>query len=162
VTPPAPTLEPAAPAAPPAQEEAAAGNAQIIVTPPGTEFRVGGGPYTVPVSINGASRVSTVTLTITYDPAVLRVRAVQEGTFMRQGGVETSFSQQVDAAAGRIDIVVTRPGDESGASGAGLIAAVMFDPVAAGSATLTTSGTASTPEGAPVALQLSPVTVNVR
>ena len=132
------------------------------MTPPGAEFRVGGGPYTVPVSINGASRVSTVTLTITYDPAVLRVRRVQEGTFMRQGGVQSSFTQQVDQAAGRIDIVVTRPGDESGASGAGLVAAVMFDPVAAGTSTLTPSGTASTPEGAPVTLQLSPVTVNVR
>ena len=59
--------------------------AQIIVTPPGTSSGRGG-PYTVPISINNASRVSVVTLTITYNPAVLRVRTVQDGTFMRQGG----------------------------------------------------------------------------
>ena len=47
-----------------------------------------GGPYTVPVSINNASRVSTLTITMTYNPQVLRVRNVQEGTFMRQGGVD--------------------------------------------------------------------------
>ena len=28
-----------------------------------------------------------MTLTVTFNPAVLRVRNVQEGTFMRQGGV---------------------------------------------------------------------------
>ena len=33
-----------------------------------------GGPYIAPLSINNASRVSTLSLTITYDPAVLRVQ----------------------------------------------------------------------------------------
>ena len=57
------------------------------MTPPGTEFRIAGGPYTVPVSINNASRVSVITLTVTFNPNVLRVRTVQDGTFMRQGSV---------------------------------------------------------------------------
>ena len=42
----------------PAAAAANAATAQVIVTPPGTEFRVAGGPYTVPVSINNASRLS--------------------------------------------------------------------------------------------------------
>ena len=79
---------------------APAGGGQIILSPPGTDFRVGGGPYTVPVSITGASQVSSVTLTITFNPAALRVRAVQEGSFMRSGGVHATFTQQVDAAGG--------------------------------------------------------------
>ena len=48
---------------------------ELLVTPPGPEFRVGGGPYTVPISVTGASRLSTLSLTVTYNPAVLRVRA---------------------------------------------------------------------------------------
>ena len=44
---------------------------QLIVTPPG-EFRVAGGPYTVPISINNASRLSAITLTITFNPATSR------------------------------------------------------------------------------------------
>ena len=72
--------------------------AQIIVSPPGTTFQVAGGPYTVPVSINNASRISVITLTVTYNPAVLRVRTVQDGTFMRQGGVTASFTPRIDAA----------------------------------------------------------------
>ena len=55
---------------------------QVILTVPGTTFQVGG--RTVPVSINNASRVSVMTLTITFNPKVLRVRNVQDGTFMRQ------------------------------------------------------------------------------
>jgi general secretion pathway protein D len=45
------------------------GGAQVIITPPGTTFRVGQGPYNVPISITGAQRISTITLTITFDPA---------------------------------------------------------------------------------------------
>src|SRR6476659_144333 len=99
--------------------------AQIIVSPPGTTFQVAGGPYTMPVSINNAARVSVITLTITYNPAVLRVRTVQDGTFMRQGGVIASFTPRIDAASGRVDIAVTRAGDQTGVSGAGLLAALI-------------------------------------
>ena len=31
------------------------GSAQVLLSPPGTTFRVGGGPYTVPISISGAA-----------------------------------------------------------------------------------------------------------
>jgi hypothetical protein len=135
---------------------------QVILTVPGTTFQVAGGPYTVPVSINNASRVSTMTLTITFNPKVLRVRNVQDGTFMRQGGIATSFTPQIDAASGRVDIAITRTGDQVGASGAGLLAALLFDAVGPGSAIVTANGVASTPEGTPVPLQFSPVTVTVR
>ena len=63
------------------------GSAQVLISPPATTFRVGGGPYTVPLSITDASRLSTITLTLIFDPTKLRVRTVQEGSFMRAGGV---------------------------------------------------------------------------
>jgi type II secretory pathway component GspD/PulD (secretin) len=136
--------------------------AQILLTPPGTEFRVGGGPYTVPVSITNVSRASSVTVTITFNPSVLRVRSVQEGSFMRSGGVSAPFTQQVDNAAGRIDIAVTRTGDTTGASGAGLIAAILFDAAAAGGANLTATATVAQPDGSQVPVTVPPVAVTVR
>jgi hypothetical protein len=159
-TPAAPTPAEPAPAAPGAAPGATA--AQVIVTVPGTTFQVGGGPYTVPVSINNAQRVSVVTLTITFNPKVLSVRNVQDGTFMRQGGVPTNFTPRIDNAAGRVDIAVTRTADKTGASGAGLLGALLFDAVGPGSSIIQTAGVASTPDGGPVALQFSPVTVTVR
>jgi Flp pilus assembly secretin CpaC len=165
VTPPGalPPRDPnAPPSAPPGAATPQATVAQVIVTPPGTEFRVAGGPYTVPVSINNASRVSMMTLTITFNPNVLRVRNVQDGTFMRQGSVATSFTPRIDAATGRVDIAITRTADQAGASGAGLLAALVFDAVGPGGSLIQVSGVASTPEGQPSNLQFNPVNVTVR
>jgi general secretion pathway protein D len=153
---PAPTPSPEAPA--PAPSAAA----QVIVTPPGTDFRVAGGPYTVPISINGVSRASTATITLTFNSSAVKARNVQEGSFMRQGGVATSFTPRIDPASGRVDIVITRVSDATGASGSGLLAAVIFDAVGPGSTTFTLSGTATTPEGGVIPLQFSPVAVTVR
>jgi hypothetical protein len=129
---------------------------------PTPEFRVGAGPYTVPISINNVSRASVVSLSLTFNPAVIRVRTVQEGSFLRQGGVAVTFTQQVDPAAGRLDITMTRTGDATGASGAGLLAAVLLEPMSAGSSTLALSGIATTPQGEPVPLTFTPATVTVK
>ena len=159
----APPRDPNAPVpATPRRGDCRPTTAQIIVTPPGTEFRVAGGPSTVPVSVNNASRLSTMTLTVTYNPQVLRVRNVQEGTFMRQGGVTATFTPRIDAAAGRVDIAVARTGDQAGASGAGLLAALLFDAVGPGNSLIQVSGVASTPEGVPIQLQFNPASVTVR
>ena len=52
------------------------GEAQIIVSPPST-MRLVEGPYTVPISVTSASRLSMVSLTLTFDPTKLRARSVQ-------------------------------------------------------------------------------------
>jgi general secretion pathway protein D len=136
-----------------------AAGGQVILTPPGTEFRVGGGPYTVPISITGASQLSSISLTITYNPAALRVRTVQEGSFMRAGGVAAAFTQQADQTTGRIDIAIVRTGDVTGVAGTGMVAAVLFDAVAAGPANVTVTGTAAGPGGGPVPLEFAPVPI---
>ena len=136
--------------------------AQISLTAPVGDVRVGSGPYLVPVYVNGVSRASTVTLTITYNPAILRMRAVQEGSFLRQGGINVVFTPNTDAAAGRIDLTFVRTGDTVGASGSGLLAAIQFDANAAGSSPLTISGVATSPGGATIPLQFIPGSVVVR
>jgi general secretion pathway protein D len=136
--------------------------AQVILTVPGTTFQVAGGPYIVPVSVNNAQRLSTLTVTVTYNPQVLRVRNVQEGTFMRQGGATASFTPRIDAAAGRVDIAITRTADLVGASGGGLLGSLLFDAVGPGASIIQATGVATSPEGEAVPLQFSPVTVTVR
>jgi tRNA-binding EMAP/Myf-like protein len=136
-------------------------SAQITVTAP-QEFRTAGGPYTVPLAIANASRLSMITLTVTFNPAVLRVRNVQEGTFMRQGGVTANFTPRIDVATGRVDIAVARSGDQAGASGSGLLAALLFDAVGPGNSLIQVSGVASNPEGGALPLLFTPVSVTVR
>src|SRR5688500_5961322 len=149
------------PAAAVAGQGAASG--QLLLSPPSTEFRVGGGPYTVPVSIPGASQISSISLTVTYNPAALRLRATTEGSFMRTGGVAATFTQQPDAAGGRIDLAIVRTGDVTGVAGTGLLAALLFDAIAAGPANLSVTASATGAGGAPVPLQFAPTpTVTVR
>ena len=160
-TPPSP--EAPAPTPPAAADAAAPTSTPVVsVTTPGPEFRVGGGPYTVPIAISNASRLSLMSVSLTYNPALVRVRSVQEGPFFRQGGVTPSFNQQVDGNAGRVDISVTRGGDTTGASGTGLLAALVFDAVAPGTATFTLTGVSSQPDGRSVAVTFIPATVTVR
>ena len=169
-----PPVQPAPPPAaaqPPAQPPAAAadttptattgvGSAQVLISPPGTAFRVGQGPYTVPLTVVNSARLSMITLTLTYDPMLLRVRTVQEGSFMRSGGANATFTPQV--APGRVDITITRAADATGASGTGLLAAVVLDAIGPGTATLALSGTGTGPGGTAMGLQFRPITVTIQ
>jgi len=135
--------------------------ARISLSPP-SEMRMGSGPFTIPIAIAGATRLSTVSLSITYNPLLVRVRTVQEGTFMRQGGITPVFNSQVDEKSGRIDIVVTRPADKTGASTSGLMAALLVEPLTAGTGSLGLSGSASVPGGGAASLQFLPAGITVR
>jgi hypothetical protein len=64
--------------------------------------------------------------------------------------------------AGRVDIAVTRVGDTTGASGSGLLAALLFDAVAPGAADLVATATANGPGGGPIPVAVPPVSVTVR
>ena len=152
-------VAPTAPATPPTPPPP---TARLSVTTPGPEFQVGGGPYTVPITVAGAQRVSTLSVSITYNPSVLRVRAVQPGTFMAQGGVTPTFTQQIDPGAGRVDITALRPGDKVGATGTGLVATLVLEAIAPGQSAVTPSGVASNPEQGSVGLLLVPATVTIR
>jgi hypothetical protein len=160
-TPPPPATPPAVtpyglPAAP-----LAGAPAQVTISVPGPEWRVGQGPYMLTLSALNMTRASTVTLTLTYSPTALKLRSLQEGSFMRTGVPNTAFAQQADNAAGRIDITISRTGDVVGATGSGTLAAVVFDAVAPGTVTFRVSGTANGPGGS-IPLQFTPATVTVK
>jgi len=158
----------AAPTAPPAQAAPAPAQPaqpdalRIILTPPGAPLIVAAAPATVPVSVFGASRMSTVTLSLRFDPKVLRVRLVQEGTFLASGGGAVTFAQQVDAATGRVDITLTRAGDSTGVSGDGVLATVVFDAIGSGISPLGLGGVVTGPGGLPMPVQFGQASITVR
>lgn len=144
--------------APPAQPT----QARIAVIPPGTEWQVGGQPYTMPLMVTNASSMQSVTLSVTYNPAVLRATVVNEGTVMRADGAATSFAPKIDPATGRIDLVITRPGDKVGATGNGLLASILFEAIGPGQSQIALAGVAMSATGQQVPLQLVPATVTVK
>lgn len=171
---PASTAEPAgdSPAAPivpiaPVPDAAPADNqTRVIVSPPTTgpsgALLAGGGPHTMPIQVVGASDLRTLSLTITYDPTVMADPAVTQGSFMGQGGVQSTFVPSVDAAEGRIDLAFSRPTSGPGASGAGLLAAVSFRAGDAGSTDVRVAGVGTTSTGQSVPIQFTAGRVTVR
>lgn len=145
-----------------AAQPAAGGPTRVAVTPPADPLQMGGQPYNVPLMVTNASALSSLTLTVTYNPAVLRAVAVNEGSVMRTDGATTSFVPKIDAATGRIDLVVTRPGDKLGATGSGLLASVVFEAIGAGASQISLSGLGLSAAGQSVSLQFVPASVTVR
>lgn len=154
-------IVPVEPNTPPAVP-APTGPARLIVTPPGTELQVGGQPYTVALSLENAAKVATMSLVVTYNPAVLRASVANEGNALRADGATTSFAPKIDATTGRIDLAIARPGDTVGASGSGLLASIVFEAIAPGQSQIAVAGVAMNPEGQRVPLQLVPATVTVK
>lgn len=60
-----------------------------------------------------------------YDPNALKVVGVAEGGFFKQNNAQTSFTSNVDVAAGKIFVGVVRPGSE-GAAGESSLATITF------------------------------------
>jgi general secretion pathway protein D len=139
-----------------------AGIAQFSLAVPAGELQAGGPPYTVPIAVSGVSRLGTVALTITFDPKALRVVSITQGNFMAQGGASAAFTPNVDEAGGRIDLVITRPGDEVGASGDGLLAGLVFEAIAPGPTQITLTGVANDPAGQTLAARFIPASVIIR
>lgn len=123
-----------------------------------------GNPFAAPIMVSGVSNVGTMTVTLTYNPAVLRAITVTQGTFLSSGGATTTFAPKIDTP-GQVVIAISRPTDRPGATTTteqALLAAVNFQAVAAGTSQVTMTVVATTPAGQPISVQASPVTITVK
>jgi general secretion pathway protein D len=153
-----PVTSPDAPAAPPAGPAPM----RVSVNAPATPLQMGGQPYTVPLTVANATGLTSLTLSVTYNPAVLRATVVNEGSLMRADGATTSFVPKIDANTGRIDLAITRPGDKTGVAGNGPVASIVFEAIGAGNSQIAVSGLAMNAAGQAVLVQFVPASVTVR
>ncbi len=155
----APEPAPLAPAEPPAAQQPPT----ISLFSPGTEFQSGAlAPYTVPVTAANMPEVGTISLRVSYNPAVLRAQAAVQGTFMNQGNVTPTFVPTIDPNGGTVDLVFSRPSNASGASGSGLLGSIQFQAMSPGSTQIVVSGSVVGPGGQQVPIQYQSATVVVR
>jgi hypothetical protein len=77
------------------------------------------------VMVNQIAGMSEAMLTLFYDPKVLTLEKAQEGSFLRRGGVQTSFVTSADGT-GRVKIHLKRMGDTHGISGSGDLVTLTF------------------------------------
>jgi general secretion pathway protein D len=120
IAPVVPSGAPAAPAAPPA-----AGSTQTLLfdwsAPP--EVRVGE-QFTAVLNLSALHAIEQLPVLIGFDPKVLQVVSVEEGTFMAQGGGRSTFSQQVNLSDGKLTATAVREG--TAVSGQGSLLQVTF------------------------------------
>src|SRR5207245_5544177 len=105
-------------APPPPQLMQREGQATFGFDPPASTQKVGS-TFTVNVLLNGAQNVYSVPLQLSYDPKLLQVANVSNGTLLSQDGQPVAVVHRDDD--GTLHVTATRPPGASPISGQGAV-----------------------------------------
>ena len=120
-------------------------DAEYTVLPPGSRFSFStaatqvkvGDRFTLQLKAENISDLAGWQGDITFDPAVLKVNNVNEGSFLKQKGGRTHFLKgTIDNETGRIDGIGSARISEGGASGEGTLLSITFTAKANGESRL--------------------------
>ena len=141
--PPAQGVQPA-PANPPSNQAAmtpppTAAGAPSFGFDPATITQPKGATFAVNVLLNGAQNAYSVPLQLTYDPKMLQVVNVSNGSLLSQDGQAVALVHRDDDTTGTLQITATRPPGATGVSGQGTVVTVTFMAKAPGQSALTIS-----------------------
>lgn len=122
-TAPAPTAIPSAfaPAAPAADAQPAASPESARLAWGGPRTVKAGEVFSVPLQIISSTALRGAVLELEYPREAVEILEVTEGTFFKQNGGQTSFTQSVQPASGKLNLGVLRS-DAGSASGEGVLA----------------------------------------
>ncbi len=135
-----PPTQPQAGALPPAGSQpsiaAAPPGSAIVSFDPAMLDQAVGSTFTVNVNLTGAQNVSSVPVQILYNPRVLQVLNVSNGTLLAQDGQTVALVNRDDSMAGILQLTASRPPATAGVSGDGAVFTITFQAKAPGQATL--------------------------
>jgi general secretion pathway protein D len=109
-------------------------SASFAFDPSNTTQHVGS-TFTVNVLLNGGQNIFQVPMQISYDPKLLQVANVSNGSFLSQDGQIVTVTHREDD--GTMQVTATRPPGSAGISGQGSVVTLTFVAKAAGQASLT-------------------------
>jgi general secretion pathway protein D len=113
------------------------------------------------VELQSEKEIGNVSLVLTFDPRVLKLKDVLEGGGLRQMGEKVPFLKNI--SGGTCTIGFSSPASGTGFKGRGVLAVLVFQSVGQGETSLGfTSATAGSPMGQPIVLQTGEATVNIR
>jgi len=128
LAPPSASIQPAAASAP-------MGSAIVSFDPPTLDQPVGS-TFTVNVNLAGGQNVFSVPLQIMYNPRVLQLLNVSNGTLLSQDGQTVALVNRDDSMAGILQVTASRPPGTNGISGDGSVFTLTFQARAPGQSTL--------------------------
>jgi general secretion pathway protein D len=119
----------------PSTASAPPGSAIVSFDPPMLDQPVGS-TFTVNVNLTGAQNVYSVPVQILYNPRVLQVLNVSNGTLLAQDGQTVALVNRDDSMAGILQLTASRPPGTAGISGDGTVFTITFQAKGPGQATL--------------------------
>jgi general secretion pathway protein D len=122
------TVQPTAASAP-------AGSAILSFDPPTLDQAVGS-TFTVNVNLAGGQNVFSVPLQVMYNPRVVQLLNVSNGTMLSQDGQTIALVNRDDSMAGILQLTASRPPGANGISGDGSVFTLTFQARAPGQSTL--------------------------
>jgi general secretion pathway protein D len=128
-------LAPPSTPAQPAAASAPMGSAIVSFDPP-TLDQPTGSTFTVNVNLAGGQNVFSVPLQIMYNPRVLQLLNVSNGTLLSQDGQTVALVNRDDSMAGILQVTASRPPGTNGISGDGSVFTLTFQARAPGQSTL--------------------------
>ncbi|MBV9342602.1 MAG: tetratricopeptide repeat protein [Acidobacteria bacterium] len=117
-------------------QRGASGGASFAFDPPTSTQRVGS-TFTVNVLLNGAQNVYSVPLQLSYDPKLLQVVNVSNGSLLSQDGQIVTVTHREDDSTGTMQVTATRPPGAPGISGQGAVVTLTLLAKSPGQASLT-------------------------
>jgi hypothetical protein len=111
----------------------------IYIDPASRAVKSVGETFTVRVRIDNGSNVFAVPFDINYDPNVLEVTGLHEGSYLKKDGGQTTFLTSIDRDRGKITIGLTRLGRIGGVSGSGTLMSIGFRALKRGTASLSSA-----------------------
>lgn len=94
-----------------------------IAAPPSATV---GQQFSLDIKINDVKDLFSAPFVLTYDPNFVDFMAISEGTLMNRDGKQTAFTSRSDAAGGTVTVELVRGAGNSGVSGGGTLATVIF------------------------------------
>jgi general secretion pathway protein D len=111
------------------------GQASFAFDPPAVTPKAGS-TFTVNVMMTGAQNVYSVPLQLTYDPKLLQVVNVSNGSLLSQDGQIVTVTHREDDSTGTMQVMATRPPGANGVSGQGPVLTLTFMAKAPGQSSL--------------------------
>jgi len=148
-----PPIRPAVASQPSAQNANPGAAPSFLFDPPTIQAKKGD-TFPVNLLISGAQNVYSVPVQLNYNPSLLQLVNVSNGSFLSQDGQVVTLVHREDESLGQSQITVSRPSGAGGVSGQGTVVTITFVAKASGQTPLTiTRGGARDPG-------LQPITVN--
>jgi general secretion pathway protein D len=141
----APASQPVMPQSPAPAPAPQPPSASLPTTPPGpiaftfdppTLSQATGSTFPLNVMLSGGQDVFSVPLQISYDPKLLQLVNVSNGSFLSQDGQPVALVHRDDSTTGMLQVTATRPPSSGGASGQGTVLTLTFLAKAPGQGTV--------------------------